>query len=136
VVEEWEEEEWIPRTCSHSCLAVAVDSLAEVVAVRSIPCPSVSADAQALDHRDHERARTSYTESLSRSRISTRAKSKSSPYQNPSFVNHVKVEVVKRDLSLLVHHVEDKVSKSCYVNSDPWSNKSNNHVTNVRELEK
>jgi hypothetical protein len=99
-------------------------------------CRWDSADTQALDHRDHEKARISYTESLSRSKISTKAKSKSSLYRNPSFVNHVRVEVVKRDPSLLVHHVEDKVSKSCYVNSDPWFNKSNNHVTNVRVLER
>ena len=37
VVEEWEEEEWTPRTCSPNCLAVAVDSSAEAVAVSFLP---------------------------------------------------------------------------------------------------
>ena len=92
--------------------------------------------SQAHVRKDHERARTSYTESLFPSKTCTRVKSKSSPSRNQSFVKDAKVEAVKRERSLPVLHVEDKVSKSCSVNSVRWSNRSNNHVTNVRVQER
>lgn len=91
---------------------------------------------QARVRKAHERARTYYTESPFHSKTCTRVKSRNSLYQNRSFVGDVKVEVERRVLSLPVPHVEDKVSKSCFVNSVQWSSKSNNHVTNVRVRER
>jgi hypothetical protein len=114
-------------------------SLVAEVAVCFLISPFCSAVANIMKARVHkvpERARTSYTESLFPSRTCTRAKSRSSPCQSRSFAKDAKVEVVRRELSLPVPRVEDRVSKSCFVNSVQWSSKSNNHVTNAREQEK
>lgn len=74
-------------------------------------------NSQAVDQADPDEERISFTELLFRSRTCTRARFKSSPCQNRSSARAVRVEVVKRARSPLVHHVEVKVSRSCFDNS-------------------
>ena len=88
------------------------------------------------DLEDLNAAKISFTVSPSASKTCTKAKSRSSLYPNRSSAKAAKVEAAKRVPSKPVRHAEDKVSRSCSVKSVLWSNKSNNHVTNVRVPDK
>lgn len=88
------------------------------------------------DLKDLEKEKTWFTESRFPSKTSTRAKLRNSLYRNTSSVESAKGKVERKARSRLVDLVKVRESRSYFVNSVPWFNKSSNPVTIVTEREK